>query len=377
MASDVYEQLADALNKLPNGFPRTDSGVEIRILRLIFSPEEASLACQLGEESQPLDAIAKRVGLATEEAEAKLSNMAEKGMVFPWEKDGKRAFSLAPFIVGILENTLERNLTTSRRLSPMDHLDTHQFIHLVEEYLANGGAVGIMKPQPALHRVLPAQKAVKSEWILPYDDVLEILRSAKSFALRECICRVQQDHIGHRKCDFPLRTCLFFSSLEAQPYEYDVMKARKTMISDNIYKQEALEVLDKAEEIGLVHCVSNVMSGVGYVCNCCGCCCEILRGITQFGIEHSVAQANYFSEIDPDKCNECGICIERCQVHAISYEGGVIVVDRNKCLGCGLCVTGCPINAARLEPKPKAEMVHPPADFAEWGHQRLSNRLDD
>ncbi|MGA2628538.1 MAG: 4Fe-4S binding protein [Candidatus Bathyarchaeia archaeon] len=375
MASDLYEQLADALNRLPNGFPRTDSGVEIRILKLIFSPEEASLACQLGGESQPVDAIAKRVGLATEEAEAKLSNMAGKGMVFPSEKDGKRAFSLAPFIVGILENTLERNIpsrTFPDRLSPTDHIDAHQLIHLVEEYLANGGAAGIMKPQPALHRVVPAQKAIKSEWILPYDDVAEILRSAKSFGLGECICRLQREHVGERKCDFPLKVCLFFSPLEGQRCMPGTAEATKTL--DTISKEEALEVLDKAEQIGLVHTVSNVMRGVGYVCNCCGCCCEILRGITDFGIKNSVAQANYFSVIDPDKCNECGICIERCQVHAISNESGVMVVDRDRCIGCGLCVTGCPTKVARLERKPEAEMVHPPADFEEWGHERLLNR---
>ena len=369
MTGDVYERLADALNMLPNGFPRTDSGVEIRILKLIFSAEEASLACELREDSIPTDAIAERVGLSIREVDVKLAEMVEKGMAVAVEKDGKRAFSLAPFIIGLFEDTLERNMTTASRHSSLDNVDTHQFIHLVEEYLASGGAVGIMKPQPALHRVLPAQKAVKSEWVLPYDDVREILSSAKSFGVRECVCRGQQDHVGHRKCDFPLKMCLFFSPLEAEPYEY-----RKTMVLDHISKEEALDVLDKAEEVGLVHTVSNVMRGVGYVCNCCGCCCEILRGVTEYGIENSVAQANYFSVIDPDKCNECGICLERCQVHAISNEGGDIVIDRNRCIGCGLCVTGCPINAARLERKPEAETVHPPADFAAWGRERLLNR---
>jgi NAD-dependent dihydropyrimidine dehydrogenase PreA subunit len=264
------------------------------------------------------------------------------------QKAGKPHFRLAPFIVGIYESQLEK----------MDH----ELAHLVEDYLANGGAAGIMKPQPALHRVIPAQKAVKSEWILPYDDVRQILLSAKSFGLRDCICRVQQDHIGHRRCDFPLRTCLFFSPFERPPTPLDVSS------------KEALEFLDKAEEIGLVHTVSNVMKGVGYVCNCCGCCCGIIRGINDFGIENSVAQANYFAVIDPDECLGCGTCIERCQVHAISEKDGVSVVDRKRCIGCGLCATGCPNNVARLERKTDAEVVHPPVDFATWGRERLLNR---
>ena len=369
MSDDVYEQLADALNRLPNGFPRTESGVEIRILKLIFSTEEAALASQLGEDQLPASTIAKRIGLTTEETQARLNIMAEKGLVMPWEMNGGQLFTLAPFIVGILEDTLERNIPTAARHHAMDNVDTHQLIHLVEEYFANGGAAGIMKPQPALHHVLPAQKAVKPELILPYDDVLQILQSAKSFGLRECICRVQKDHVGERKCSFPLKTCLFFSPLDDQPYEF-----RKSMVLGHISKQQALELLDKAEEIGLVHCVSNVKGGLGYVCNCCGCCCEILRGVTEYGIENSVAQANYFSVIDPEKCNGCSICVDRCQVHAISLENGIATVDRNKCIGCGLCVTGCPTKIARLERKTEAEMIHPPTDFAEWGHQRLLNR---
>ena len=348
MTNDVYEQLVDALDRLPNGFPRTASGVEIAILRKIFTPEEASLACQLSAHREPVDTIAERVGLSMEEAATRLTRMAEKGLVWFDQQAGKPRFRLAPFIVGIYEAQLEA----------MDH----ELAHLVEDYLANGGAAGIMKPQPTLHRVVPAQKAVKSEWILPYDDVRKILLSAKTFGLRDCICRVQQDHVGHRRCDFPLRTCLYFSPFEGSSSSLDVSR------------EEALEFLDKAEEIGLVHTVSNVMKGVGYVCNCCGCCCGIIRGINDYGIENSVAQANYFAVIDPDKCQGCKTCIERCQVHAISDKDGVSVVDRKRCIGCGLCVTGCPNNVAKLERKPEAEVVHPPVDFATWGRERLLNR---
>lgn len=348
MTVDVYEQLADALDKLPNGFPRTGSKVEIAILKKIFSPEQAFLASQLSGHREPLDAIAKRVGLSAEVAEAKLAEMAESGQVLFARKDGTPLFRLAPFIVGIYEAQLET----------MDH----ELAHLVENYLANGGAVGIMKPQPALHRVIPAQKAVKSEWILPYDDVRNILLSAKNFGLRDCICRVQQDHIGRRRCDFPVRTCLYFSPSERPPSPLDVSL------------EEALGFLDKAEEIGLVHTVSNVMKGVGYVCNCCGCCCGIVRGINDYGIETSVAQANYFAIINPDECLGCGTCIERCQVHAISDKDGVSVVDRKRCIGCGLCATGCPNNVAKLQRKTEGETIHPPADFAAWGRERLINR---
>ncbi len=141
-----------------------------------------------------------------------------------------------------------------------------------------------------------------------------------------------------------------------------------------ITREEALAFLDRAEQIGLVHTVSNVMEGVGYVCNCCGCCCGLLRGITEWGIEHSVAQANYFAVIDADACSDCGTCVERCQVRAISEADGVPVVDRARCIGCGLCVTGCRQDAAHLQRKPQDEIVVPPLDFAAWERERLRSR---
>jgi NAD-dependent dihydropyrimidine dehydrogenase PreA subunit len=222
--------------------------------------------------------------------------------------------------------------------------------------------MGLMTPQPAFHRVIPAQQSVKSEWILPYDEVQKILISAKTFVLSDCICRVQQDLAGHRHCEFPVRSCLSFSSKPRDPGPHDLSK------------EEAIAVLERFEEMGLVHTVSNVAQGVGYVCNCCGCCCGILRGITQFGIENSVAQANYFAVLDPDLCANCGICLGRCQVQAISFEGGRTSVDRARCIGCGLCVSGCPQHALILQLKPENEKIAPPQDFADWEHQRLQNR---
>lgn len=345
MSDLVYENLADALDKLPNGFPRTPSKVEIRILKKLFSPEEASLASQMGRSKETPDDIASRTGLTPEEARTRLLNMADNGLTWNYEKDGKSLFRLAPFIVGIYE------------ASSMDH----ELAHMIEEYLSTGGAEGIMRPQPAIHRVVPAQKAVKSEWILPYDDVKAILTRSKSFVLRDCICRDQQKHVGN-ECKFPLRTCLSFSDGESPPGK------------SSISKDEALAFLDKAEELGLVHTVSNVTKGIGYVCNCCGCCCGLLRGITDWGIERSVASANYFARIDPDECVGCGTCNDRCQVHAIREENGISVVDLAKCIGCGLCVTGCPNGAAQLEKKPEAEIVPPAADFNTWEDQRLRNR---
>jgi len=348
MKDEVFENLADALNRLPNGFPRTASNVEIRILKRIFTDEEASLASNLTAIPEPIGDIAKRLGSTEEELKPLLVDMAKRGLLWMRRKDAKMRFRLAPFVVGIYESQIEK----------MDH----EYAHLIEEYLAGGGAEGIMKPYPALHRVVPGRHAIKSEWVLPYDDIKLMFENSKSFRAEDCICRVQQDMLGSRKCDFPVRMCLTFSPVERPKDPHDISKV------------EALALLDRAEEIGLVHCVSNVIKGLFYVCNCCGCCCGILRGVTDWGIEESVAHANYYAVIDPDACNACGVCIDRCQVKAIMEENGSVIARREKCIGCGLCVTGCPTKAVHLNRKPDAESVDPPEDFSAWEEMRLQKR---
>lgn len=348
MNDDLYVQLANALDKLPNGFPRTPAGTEIKLLKWIYSPAEASLAGLLTGEMEKIDVISNRAGLDPDVLNQELMPMVGRKLVMCDDKSGTPKYRLSPFIVGVYEAQKEN----------MDH----EFAHLFDRYMADGGAVGIMKPQPALHRVIPSHGTVRTEWILPYDDVKAVLKSSTAFRVQTCTCRVQQDLVG-RRCDFPLRNCITFSAA-----------AFPTRFPDEVSKEEALSVLEQAEDIGLVHTVSNVMNGYGYICNCCSCCCSILRGISDWGIEESVAQANYIAVINGEMCLGCGVCIERCPMHAISEEDGVAVVNQRKCIGCGLCVTGCPSDVSTLHRKPESEIVSPPVDFKAWERERLLNR---
>jgi ferredoxin len=349
MNSGVYERLAEALDRLPNGFPRTKSGVEIQLLARILSPEQAAVACRLTGTPEPVDVLAQRLSLSPREARHALVGLAKEGLIWTSKGPaGENLFRLAPFIVGIYEASTGK----------MDH----EMAHLFEDYMDQGGAAGMMRPYPALHRVVPAHGAVKSEWILPYDDVRALFADAKAFGVRDCICRLQQDALGRRKCSFPMTLCMNVSPVERPPRPGDMSR------------DEAIAMLERTEEIGLVHTVSNVVKGVFYVCNCCGCCCGILRGVTEYGVRESVARANYRASIDAEACNSCGRCAERCQVGAIAESQDVFMVDGERCIGCGLCVTGCPTGAAALERRPDAALVHPPQDFEAWERERLRSR---
>lgn len=350
MIPDAYERLAAGLDGLANGFPRTESNVEQRILRSVFAPDEAEVAAALTGRPAAADEVARRAGLSPAPVRTTLERLAGRRVIWRSPAADDPGYRLAPFVVGFYESHL---------------LETRdpEFARLVEEYMTGGGAAGIMSAQPAIHRVVPARAATETEWVLPYDDVRAILETATSFRLEECVCRIQQNELGARRCAFPLETCLWFSFAESADRE------------GAISHEQALAALDEAERIGLVHTVSNVASGIGYVCNCCGCCCGLLRGINDWGVEHSVAQANYYAEIDPEACTACGTCEDRCQVAAVAErDDGMRVVRRERCIGCGLCVSGCPPEAARLRPKPQDEIVPPPATFGTWERRRLKAR---
>ncbi|MBU1187330.1 MAG: 4Fe-4S ferredoxin, partial [Acidobacteria bacterium] len=76
---DVFRRLAKHLDDLPGGFPATDSGVELRILRRLFTEGEAELALLLSLILEEPASVAKRARMSIEETAEKLESMAKKG----------------------------------------------------------------------------------------------------------------------------------------------------------------------------------------------------------------------------------------------------------------------------------------------------------
>ncbi|MFH2099797.1 MAG: 4Fe-4S binding protein, partial [Pseudomonadota bacterium] len=114
-------------------------------------------------------------------------------------------------------------------------------------------------------------------------------------------------------------------------------------------------------------------NGHFYICNCCGCCCGVLRSITEHGIRGAVNSA-FYAVIDPDECVACGICAdERCQVGAIEEGEDAYVIIKEKCIGCGLCISTCATEAISLVRKEASEIVIPPATEDQWFEDRAQN----
>jgi len=351
--TDVYRLLARKLDQLPNGFPATESGIELKILRKIFSPEEAEMTLKIRPIPESAEAVAERLGKPLDEMQAILDDMVGKGHIGSAKMKGEQVYMMVPFVVGIFEFQLER---LDRELAEM-----------VEEYasflMPTLGGV-----QPSLMRVVPVNAQIKAQHqVHPYEDLMQVMQKAKSFKVSECICRKERA-LQDDPCKHSTEVCLAFSNSEGA---FDRYPAGGRLIS----REEAVSILTKAEEEGLVHCTYNVQSGQMFVCNCCACCCGILRGVKSFNAPHLLAGSNFVAAIDQEACAACGICAdERCPMEAITESDGVYAVQPERCIGCGACTTTCPNEAITLLRKPEAEADEPPANIVDWYFKRAANR---
>jgi Pyruvate/2-oxoacid:ferredoxin oxidoreductase delta subunit len=237
---------------------------------------------------------------------------------------------------------------------------------LFEEYIQATKGGSIMSAEPAVHRVIPVGAAIPFGLeVFPYERATELLENAKSWAVRDCICRLQQQLVG-KGCDRPIENCMVFAPVEGA---FD-----HSQVDRVITKEEALQILREAEEAGLVHSTGNYRDGHYYICNCCTCCCGILRSVVEFGVSATAVRSDFHTVVDEELCIGCGDCLERCQFGALSVPEDICTVDYSRCVGCGLCTTVCPTDALHLERRPEGKVPLPPADIKEWMVQRAEGR---
>jgi len=351
--NDVYERLAARLDALPHGYPASSTGVELRILRKIFSPEDAELALALSLLPDTAETVARRVARPAEAVRNTLERMRNRGQIAAVANHGRTMYSLVPFVIGIYEFQLH-------------HLD-REFAELFEEYaptlLQTLGGV-----KPALARVVPVNARIAARaTVLRYEDIEALVEDARSFRVAECLCRKEQDLLGH-SCTHMRETCLAFSSSD------DVLAGLSSW-GRTISRAEALGVLARAEADGLVHCTYNVQREPLFLCNCCSCCCGFLRGVKEFEAPFVLAPSSLVAAIDGERCTACAVCVERCPMTAIVARDLVFEVTSERCIGCGLCAAGCSESAVELGARAGAHPTPPPRTLAHWGLERIEERF--
>jgi electron transport complex protein RnfB len=351
---NAHKKLAERLDSLPNGFPPTEDGSDIRLLEKLFTSEEADLASQLLMKLETSDQIADRLGLDQASTRQLLKQMARKGLISAGKTDDGLGYKLLPFVVGIYENQVG------------DQLDA-QLANLFEDYYQHAFKE-ILAVKPAFHRVIPVGESIKNDMqVASYESAVGIIEKAQSWGVLDCICRKQTALIG-KPCKHPIDVCMAMSD---QPEAFHTTNELKA-----ITKEEAYAVLKRADEAGLVHTVSNNQQGTWYICNCCTCSCGILRGMAEMGIANVVASSAFVNSVDPELCNACELCLENCQFDALSIAE-IAVVNETRCVGCGVCVNACPDQALALIRRPDEEIRPVPVNYEDWSHQRAANRRID
>lgn len=178
---------------------------------------------------------------------------------------------------------------------------------------------------------IPVNVSVEAhQVVLDTAQVRAILSKASAIALGDCQCRIK---VG--ACDRPIDVCMDLNEWAKEAVEKG--KAREISLG------EALHVLERSHEAGLVH-LAYRREGEDFtiICSCCGCCCHHMVALKTFGYHDAIAKSDFVVEVDQSLCTGCGLCVERCQFGAWTRRGESVTLERGRCFGCGLCVSACP-----------------------------------
>lgn len=348
---------------MPVGFPASESGADLRLLKHLFTEQEARIALKLSMLPEPLARIHKRVkkggmALSIEELGQILDRMVKKGLIMRGRSSEsvgpEKAYSTAQFAIGIFEFQVDQ--LTKEVAIEADKYSEETFYKEFHK-----------RDAPTQIRTIPIEKSLTPEHhVSSYDDVRALVEKTEGpFSIMNCVCKQAGDLLDRNCQQTDIReTCLTLN--HTAQHHIDIGVGRE------ISKSEVFELLDMFEKEGLVVQPENAQSPA-FFCLCCGCCCGVLRTLKQFPRPAEFCTSNYFAEVDSGVCIGCKKCLKRCQMEALSVENKLAKVDLDRCIGCGLCVSSCPSDAILLKKKP--EEAVPPKNSSEMYRKILKQKV--
>ncbi|HPR54146.1 MAG TPA: 4Fe-4S binding protein [Deltaproteobacteria bacterium] len=325
MADESYHRLRAFLDQFPLGYPKTASGVEMRILKRLFTEEEAETVTCLGPIAEEASRIASRLNTDEKALTKKLEVLADKGLIFRIRRGETTLFNAVPFMIGLYEYSVQ----------DMDE----GLAALYKEYYEEAYQAEMAVSNVPGFKVIPIGHTVDEEMaLIPSCMLEEQVRKARVISVAPCICR-REARLAGKGCGRPEETCLHFGAAA----EFYIENG----IGRQVDAEEALAIIQRSDRAGLVHAGVNTQH-LSNICNCCPCCCASMKGITLKGMDrHGFLNALFLAVVDEGSCTGCGACVERCPVQAVSVDDRA-TADPLKCLGCGLCSTACPAEAITM-----------------------------
>ena len=350
----TYKKLRERLDRLPVGAP--GSGPIYEILKTLYTAEEAELAAQLPLKFKSLHGIARKLGVTEDTLRPKLEAMADKGLVLDFELGGKMRYMLTPTVVGFFEFSMMR---------VREDVDQSHLAGLFHEYLlGQPDFAEQLSPdtQTSLFRTLVHEEALPESYaeVLDWERATWLVENAGAWAVGLCYCRHIAHHRGADCQKFRMECCMTLGPGADYTTRHGLAK--------KIDKSQALDLLTETREAGLVHLGDNVQRNPTFICNCCGCCCEVMLAFKKFKMFGDTFTSNFIARVDTEKCNGCRKCAKACPVDAIDILTKPRTVDGKKvkwlakvdpavCLGCGVCELECKFDAMHMEPREKRRIA--------------------
>lgn len=358
---NVHDSLKEHLEKIGLGSARSDAFIEL--LRLNLTDEELEVILGLPTKVVPfevedLDAIAQRVNMDPEKAEKALEGLAKKGFAYRKIMDsGRPGYGFIQWGFGFPQIFFWKGENTPHAKKMLE-----LYTRSAKETKSSDKTLGSESIKS--YRYVPIEKAVDYtlQGVLPYEQMIHIIQRSEIIAVAHCPCRMMRDVMGNRQCNHTLENCLKFNDMARFILERGLGR--------EVSKEEAIEIIKKTEEEGLIHFVDNCQEDVQHNCNCCPCCCWNVYPIKKKIVPRDFIMDTYFLRItENQECTGCGLCVDACPLEIITMEEGYPVADLSICIGCGVCLYPCPTGAAKL--KRREDKSPPFATFHELHETRV------
>ena len=351
-----YEKLTDRLNRFPQGAPPSET--LFKILKLLFSEREAALVADLPIRPFTAAQAARIWKLPEAQARRVLDDLADRAILLDTlQPDGSQTYVLPPPMAGFFEFSMMR-LRTDVDQKALAEL-FYQYLNVEEDFIRNLMTHG----ETQLGRVFVQEGALSDETalhVLDYERASQVVRTASHIGVGVCYCRHKMSHMG-RDCRASKDICLTFNGCADSLIRHGAAR--------RVDAAEGLDLLQTAQDQGLVQFGENVRRQVAFICNCCGCCCEAMIAARRFAVLHPIHTTRFMPEIDVSACNGCGKCVSACPVEAMTLvsaneprQGSRKKARLNEalCLGCGVCLHSCRTGSLTLAER--SERVLTPVD---------------
>ena len=293
---------------------------EYRILEPIVDDDMCKVMLHMKLDTpRTTEELAKRCKASVEWTREQLEKLNEAGVCRTMEGlNGAKAGWYYPiWVPGIMEGILSNNEQCERYpdLGACFEEYTRRRIAMVAPVMQNG------KQGMMFMRVMPVMSAIENNSkTASYDEVRTLVEKASAISVGPCSCRRSRRLIGEGCGHLEEDMCMY---LNDNAINYSRLGSHRL-----ITKEEAYEILKRAEDNGLVHEINQTpgFEDTTAICNCCGCSCYALRIANYFRSAKSI-QSNFLAKVDKNKCVACGQCVENCQTNALKLGQKCSTVD--------------------------------------------------